>query len=171
MRLSLRNGGNVRLAAEGAYRAGVDRRTAARTLPLENLAAECAVSSANRIGRIAVRTEEPHLLHEILVVGRAVRVRTEPAHGRRNDRHRTCDLILFRSSYAQAELLRDLLNRLVAELRSVTLLEHRKRGLLASDFGRKFALAEARFLSRDLRLSTELWIQVFHSAYIMDFIL
>ena len=100
-----------------------------------------------------------------------MRVRTEPPHGRRRNLHDRSRLLRRAARYAQVELLRNLLNHLVAELRPVSLLEHRKRGLLASDFGRKLALAKARFLSRDLRLSTELWIQVFHNADIMDFIL
>ena len=80
---------------------------------------------------------------------------------------------LFRILIAKAkiELLRQFLDNLVVELRSIALLEHRKRRLLAADFGRKLPLGQPRFAAGRLYAFTELWIQVFQGGDIMDFIL
>ena len=69
------------------------------------------------------------------------------------------------------ELLRQLLDNLVVQLRSIALLEHRKRRLLAADFGRKLPLGQPCLAASELYAFTELWIQVFQGGDIMDFIL
>ena len=69
------------------------------------------------------------------------------------------------------ELLRQLLDNLVVQLRSIALLEHRKRRLLAADFGRKLPLSQPSLTASQLDVFAELWIQVFQSGDIMDFIL
>ena len=69
------------------------------------------------------------------------------------------------------ELLRQLLNNLVIQLCTIALLEHRKRRLLATDFGRKLPLSQPRFAASELYAFAELWIQVFQGGDIMDFIL
>jgi hypothetical protein len=69
------------------------------------------------------------------------------------------------------ELLRQLLDNLVVQLRSIALLEHRKRRLLAADIGRKLPLGQPRLAASQLDAFAELWIQVFQGGDIMDFIL
>ena len=68
---------DVGLAAERADCAGVDRRAAIRTRPLQQLAAHRAIFPADGIGRLAVGKEKPNLLDEILLVRRAVGIRAE----------------------------------------------------------------------------------------------
>ena len=70
---------DVGLAAEGAYCTGVDRRAAIRAHPLQKLTAHRAILSADGIGRLAVGKEKPNLLDEILLVRRAVWIRTKTA--------------------------------------------------------------------------------------------
>ena len=69
------------------------------------------------------------------------------------------------------ELLRKLLDNLVVQFRSIALLEHRKRRLLATDFGRKLPLGQPRLAASRFDAFAELWIQVFQGGDIMDFIL
>ena len=70
---------DVGLSAEGTYCAGVDRRAAIWTRPLQELAAHRAMLSADGIGRLAVWKEKPNLLDEILLVRRAAWIRAETA--------------------------------------------------------------------------------------------
>jgi len=56
------------------------------------------------------------------------------------------------------ELFRQLLDNLVIELRSIALLEHRKRRLLAADFGRKLPLGQPCLTASELYAFAELWI-------------
>ena len=72
---------DVGLTAERADCAGVDRRTAIRACPFQQLAAHSAILPADGIGRLAVRKEKPNLLDEILLVRRAVGIRAEAARG------------------------------------------------------------------------------------------
>jgi len=69
------------------------------------------------------------------------------------------------------ELLRQLLDNLVIQLCTIALLKHRKRRLLATDFGRKLSLGQSRLAASELYAFAELWIQVFQGGDIMDFIL
>ena len=69
------------------------------------------------------------------------------------------------------ELLRQLLDNFVVQFRPIALLEHRKRRLLAADFGRKLPLGQPCLAASELYAFTELWIQVFQGGDIMDFIL
>ena len=71
----------------------------------------------------------------------------------------------------EIELLRQLLDNLVIELRSIALLEHRKCRLLAADFGRKLPLGQPYLATCQLYAFAELWIQIFQGGDIMDFIL
>ena len=105
-----------------------------------------------------------------------MRIRAEAAnHGLMVDclrpavRRRDADRFILR--IAQIELLCQLVYNLVVQLRSVALLEHGKRRLLASDFGRKLPLREPRLSASRLHASAEFYAQVFHNADIMDFIL
>ena len=68
---------DVGLAAERADCAGVDRCTAIRACPFQQLAAHRAILPAAGIGRLAVGKEKPNLLDEILLVRRAVGIRAE----------------------------------------------------------------------------------------------
>ena len=68
---------DVGLAAEGAYRACMDRGAAARTPALKQLPAHRAVLPADGIGRLAVGKKEPNLLDEVFLVRRAVGIRAE----------------------------------------------------------------------------------------------
>ena len=63
------HGNDVWLAAEGAYRAGMDGCSAVRTLPLEYLAAERAVPAAHRVGRLAVLNLQGEALDRFLHEG------------------------------------------------------------------------------------------------------
>ena len=68
---------NIRLAAEGTDCTGVDRSTAIRARPLQQLAAHSAILPADRIGRLTVWKEKTNLLYKILLVRRAVGIRAE----------------------------------------------------------------------------------------------
>ena len=61
-----------------------------------------------------------------------------------------------------AELLRQLLDNLVVELRRLTLLEHRQSILLAADFTRHNALRQPGRAASVSELDADLWIQVLH---------
>ena len=69
------------------------------------------------------------------------------------------------------ELLRQLLDNFVVQFRPIALLEHRKRRLLAADFGRKLPLSQPCLAASRLYVFAELWTKVFQSDDIMDFIL
>ena len=69
------------------------------------------------------------------------------------------------------ELLRQLLDNFVVQFRPIALLEHRKRRLLAADFGRKLPLSQPCLAASRFYAFAELWIQVFQGSDIMDFIL
>ena len=72
---------DVGLAAERADCAGVDRRTAIRARPLQQLPTHRAILPTDGISRLAVGKKEPNLLYEILFVRRAVGIRAKTARG------------------------------------------------------------------------------------------
>jgi len=177
MRKPWTESGNVGLSAKRADRAGMDGRAAVRTLPLQQFPAHRAVPAADGIRRLVVGTEKTHLLYEVPVVRRTRRIRTErartePVNGRPEGNSRGLPIRLtLLLGEGEVELLRYPPNHLVVELRPVTLLEHRKRGLLASDLGCKLSLRQTRRAASRPYAPAELWIQVFHNTDIMDFIL
>jgi len=71
--------GDIGLAAKGADCAGMDRCAAIRANPLQQLAAHRAMLPADRISLVAIGKEEPNFLDEILLVRRAVGIRTKTA--------------------------------------------------------------------------------------------
>jgi len=166
---------DVGLAAEGADCAGMDRCAAIRARPLQKLAAHRAILTAYGIGRLAVGKIKPNLLDEILLVRRAVGIRAETVvkwGSWKVGEWGSVDLCgRDRRCERKIELLRQLLDNLVVQLRSIALLEHRKRRLLATDFGRKLPLSQPSLTASELYVFAELWIQVFQSGDIMDFIL
>ena len=143
-------------------------RAAVRTPLLEDFAAERAELAADRIGFRAVGQEIRPPLDFVRTVRRAVRIRTEPARRvfcrrrkRERRRQRTRRWLALRRQ-VDAELLRELLDDLVVQLRPVTLLEHRQRRLLAADFKRHDALRKLRGASCLLDLQANLWTEFRH---------
>lgn len=65
--------------------------------------------------------------------------------------------VLLREFEGNGKLRRKRANHVVVQLRPVALLEHRKRGLLATDFGGKHALGKPRLAARFPYLQAELW--------------
>ena len=69
------------------------------------------------------------------------------------------------------ELLRQFLDILVVQFRSIALLEHRKCRLLAANLGRKLPLGHPRLAASQLNAFAEHWTKVFQGGDIMNFIL
>ncbi len=151
------------------------RSSAVGTSLLEQFAAYSAILAANRIRRLAVRPKEPNFFHKVLVVRRAVGIWTKtPRKDRRTkvrQGRRIVSRVLLCRLVVQVEFLRKLVNDLVVKLGTIPLLKHRKRGLLATDLGSKLSLREPSLTSGGFHAFTEFYVQVFHNANIMDFIL
>ena len=157
--------GYIRIAAERTDRAIMHRRSAAGTFLLQRLSAHRAKPPADRIRRGAVRSAVLKPVDQIDVVGRTVRIGTEPNSRKRRGKHRlriTAPTRTRRLIKADAELLRKPDDRLSGNLRSVPLLEHRQRRLLAANLLGYDALRKFRRLSRSTNASADVWIKFFH---------
>ena len=85
----------------------------------------------------------------------------------RNDTRRHDRRSNFRFSLRQrhAELLRQFADNLVVQLRAVALFKHRKRRLLATDFGGKYALRQLRSAASIPDFETDTWTESCHGGY------
>ena len=155
--------GYVWTAAERTDRAIVHGRSAAGTFLLQHLTAHRAKPSADRIRRGAVRPAVLKPVNSVGVVRGTVRIGTEPDGRNRcgNNRLRISGRTRRRIK-ADAELLRELDNRLFGNLRSIPLLEHRQRRLLAANLFGYDVLRKFRRLSRSTNASADVWIKFFH---------
>ena len=158
--------GDVRFAAERTDGAVVNGRSAIGTPPFEKLAADRAVFAADRIFRRTVGTEIDPPVDLVTVMRRTFRIRTESArvhrdHDRlRHDRRRN---LLLRLLQLDAELLRELTDHLVVELRPVpATFEHRQGRLLAADFGRQHTLGKPGLAAGVPQLAANLWTKIDH---------
>ena len=164
--------GNIRLTAVRANRTFVERRTAVRAPLLKHLTADRAVRRADWIGLVAIWTDKPTTLHLIGVVGRAVRIRAEAllvVVCEMTVLNRSRRLFLLAEIEWNVELLGECPDDIVVQLRAVALLKHGERGLLAADFGGKYALREACRTARLLHFQAELWTQIRHRGILWTF--
>lgn len=163
---------NVRIAAKRADGTVMNRRAAIRTFLLQNLSTNGTVLAANGILLQTVRLQERSPINFIREMRRTLRVRTKAPRGllglrirKRQDlwTNRLGRFTLLRKLYAK--LLAQLFDDFIVQLRSITLLEHGKGGLLTTHFGCKHALRKPRFTTGFLYLSADLWTQICHGTY------
>ena len=149
--------GDVGFAAEGADRAVMDARAAVRTALLEDLPAERTELSTRRIRRGTVWFQKGPPVHLIRRVGRTFRIGTEPA---RNGRHCASARELAHRCFRcerHPELLRQLPDNRIVQLRPIPLLKHRKRRLLAPHLGCNNTLRKLRRTARILEFPAGFW--------------
>ena len=135
----------------------MDRCAAIRATLLENLTAQRAKLPTSGIRRGSVGPQESPPVDGVRRIRRTLRIRTEPAGSRRDQTHARG--LARRSIRLQRnpELLRQLPDDRVVQLRPVALLEHRQRRLLATDLGCKFALGQLRRPARIPQLQADFW--------------
>lgn len=117
----------------------MERRAAIRTTGLKDFATHGAELAANRIGRLAVWTEEAPAVYLVGRIRRTTRIRTEAMRLKMRNRHNRTNWNSRRNPTLREldlELLRQFADYLVIELRSIPLLKHADGRLMAADFGR-----------------------------------
>ena len=142
----------------------VDRRTTDRTSRFQNFTAiHAPVSDMRRM--MMRRTIEKIISNGIWNIGKTIAVRTEsqntlaPGH-----RHRRNHRLFFFLNERNPQKFRDLLDRIIRNLRRHSTFKHRNGGLLAANGLRKGRLIEALGNSSRFELAAYLWRQIGHSG-------
>ena len=153
---------DVGLAAEGADRAVMHGRPAVRTPLLKDFPAERAELPARRIRRGPIRPQKRPPVHLVGRIRRTFRIRTEPARSRR--RQTSARELAHRCFLLQRnpELLRQLPDDRIVQLRPIPLLEHRKRRLFAPNLRSNDTLRQLRRTASHLELFADFWTQICH---------
>lgn len=163
---------NVRIAAKRADGTVMNRRAAIRTPLLQNLTTDSAVLAAHGILLQTIWLQERAPVNLICEMRRTLRIRTEATRGllglHKRKRHdlrtnRLGRISLLRKLYAK--LFAKLLDDFIIQLRSITLLEHGKSGLLATHFGSKQTLRKPSLAASFLYLTADFWTQICHGTY------
>ena len=143
-------------------------RPAVGTFFHQHLPAHCAELSANRICQGSVRQIQISSLDVIRTVRRTARIRTEPNpflwrfNGQRITRMVNNVLRLWLLRKVNPELFRQLAYYRVVQFCTITLLKHRKSGLLAADFPCNINLRKLSLSPCFLQLPAYFWIQIRH---------
>lgn len=132
---------------------------AIRTPLFQNLAAVRAELTPDRIGLVEMRQVKPSPVDRVRMIRRAPGVRTKALERKWEVEVGVGESLTFDpfDRNIHIELLRQLLDDLIVELRRLPLLEHRERILLATDFGGNLALRQPGLAAGVLELIADLW--------------